>query len=110
MKKPGKDSASPSAVNVRNTYLVKEVSGIVVVNKNTIVKTVRVNIKNFRPGTNYYWYTLTGGTDNGDFSGSVYINDALPTGATGGPLNYADIKANDAFCSGKISCFFNGRK
>ena len=76
--------------------------GIVVVNKGTLNETVNISIKNFRAGSNYYWYTLTGGTDNGDFSGSVYINGNAPTGATGGPLNYAAIQANEAAQNGGI--------
>jgi hypothetical protein len=70
--------------------------GLVLINKGTSNKTVSVKISNFRAGTNYYWYTLTGGSDNGDFSGSVYVNGNAPTGSSGGPLNYSSIKANGA--------------
>jgi hypothetical protein len=69
-------------------------SSTVVVNTGTSNKIVTISIKNFRPGTNYYYYTLSGGTDNGQFPGTVYINGTKPTGATGGPLNYSSIKAN----------------
>ena len=83
-------------------------SGVVLVNKNTSAKTVEVVISNFHPGTNYYWYTLTGGTDNGDFSGSVSVNGNGPSGA-GGPLNYASIKADAAPQSGSIAISVPGR-
>lgn len=83
-------------------------SGVVLVNKNTTAKTVQLIINNFRPGTNYYWYTLTGGTDNGDFSGSVYVNGNAPSGA-GGPLNYPSIKANAAPQAAGIAISVPGR-
>ena len=78
-------------------------SGVVVVNKNTVSKAIQVNIQNFRPGTNYYWYVLTEGTGNGDFPGSVSVNGALPSESTGGPLNYTVIKANAAAQNGGIN-------
>lgn len=78
-------------------------SGIIVVNKNTVLKTIQVNIQNFHPGTNYYWYVLREGTSNGDFPESVSINDVPPSGSTGGPLNYVVIKANAASQNGGIT-------
>lgn len=77
-------------------------SGIVLVNKGDAAKRVSVTIKNFRAGTNYYWYTLNGGTDNAPFSQQVYINDVAPTGSTGGALNYASVKANATALSNGI--------
>lgn len=77
-------------------------SGIVLVNKSNATKNVSVTVKNFRAGGNYYWYTLNGGSDNGDFSQQVYINNVAPTGSTGGALNYASVKANAAALSGGI--------
>jgi hypothetical protein len=76
-------------------------SSIVVINESTTVKTVGISLKNFRAGTNYYWYTLESGS--GDFSGVVSINGNGSTGATGGPLNYAGIKANAAAQNGGIT-------
>jgi hypothetical protein len=76
--------------------------GTVLINKGSVNETVSISIKNFRAGANYYWYTLTGGTDNGDFSGSVFVNGNPPTGPTGGPLNYAGIQAFQASQNGGI--------
>jgi len=45
---------------------------------------------------------LTGGTDNGNFSGQVFVNGIGPSAATGGPLNYATLKANAAPLTGTI--------
>lgn len=70
--------------------------GITLVNKSTAVQAVQLELQNFRLGTRYYWYTLTGGTDNGEFSRKVYINGQGPAGVTGGPANYASIRAASA--------------
>ncbi|GHN01082.1 hypothetical protein WSM22_25710 [Cytophagales bacterium WSM2-2] len=68
-------------------------AGVVIVNKGTSAHTAVVNVNHFNPGAKIYWYTLTPGTDNGEFSGQVIVNETNPTGASGGPLNYPTIKA-----------------
>jgi hypothetical protein len=68
-------------------------AGIVVVNKATTEQTVAFDIANFGYGERYYYHTLTGGTDNGEFSSKVNVNSYPATFATGGPLNFATIKA-----------------
>ncbi|RYE13020.1 MAG: hypothetical protein EOP51_30485 [Sphingobacteriales bacterium] len=77
-------------------------AGVVLVNKGTANLVVNVKINNFNSGTNYYYYTLNGGTDNGSFSGQVYVNGTKPTGATGGPSNYKSISPYMAAVSGGI--------
>ncbi|MFL5786786.1 MAG: alpha-L-arabinofuranosidase, partial [Flavisolibacter sp.] len=42
--------------------------GIILVNKGTSVQGVNIQFQNFKPGNRFYWYTLSGGTDNGEFS------------------------------------------
>jgi len=49
-------------------------SGIVVINKGKSEQTVGLNIQNFGYGEKFYTYTLTGGTDNGEFSRKVFVN------------------------------------
>lgn len=71
-------------------------AGVVLVNKGAASQTIKVNISNFKPGSRYYYYTLTGGTDNGEFSGKVYINGNGPGGANGGPANYLDLNASSS--------------
>jgi len=68
-------------------------TGVVIVNTGNTSHTTLLNINHFNPGAKYYWYELTPGTDNGEFSGKVLINSTNPTGNTGGPLNYSSIKA-----------------
>ncbi len=71
-------------------------SGIVVINKGTSEQTVAVNLQNFGYGNRYYVYTLTGGTDNGEFSRKVYVNGAGTTLASGGPSDVESVKAKSA--------------
>jgi hypothetical protein len=60
-------------------------SGIVVINKGTAEQTVDINMQHFGYGDNYFVYTLTGGTDNGDFSRKVLVNGSGTSMASGGP-------------------------
>jgi hypothetical protein len=68
-------------------------AGIVFVNKAKSEQTVALDLQNFGYGDRYYYYTLTGGTDNGEFSLKVNVNGTTPTYATGGPLIFESIKA-----------------
>jgi hypothetical protein len=77
-------------------------AGVVIVNKGTATQTVNINIQNFAAGTRYYYYTFTGGTDNGEFSRMVYINGNGPTGAVGGPAGYLTLNANSSTIQGGI--------
>lgn len=70
--------------------------GFTLVNKSTSSFAVKLQIKNFRPGNRVYWYALTGGTDNGEFSRKVLVNGQGPAGEGGGPEEYAGIKAFSA--------------
>jgi hypothetical protein len=53
-------------------------TGVVIVNKGTVEQVVGIDAKSIGVGDKYYVYTLTGGTDNGDFSPNVYINGYGP--------------------------------
>lgn len=61
-------------------------AGIVIINKSTKTKFVRINMKEFHPGKRYFMYRLTGGTDNPPFSQKVYVNGVKPDYAIGGPI------------------------
>jgi hypothetical protein len=61
--------------------------GIVVVNKGTTEQVVQLEPWNYSFGDHYYIYSLTGGSDNGEFSQSVYVNGEPPTNASGGPID-----------------------
>ena len=77
-------------------------SGFVLVNKGTTEKVVSVKINNFKPGKRYYYYLLTGGTDNGDFSRKVYVNGKTTTLDGGGPADYATLKPYGSILDGDI--------
>lgn len=60
-------------------------TGITIVNKGKAAQVVKIDPKNIGVGTQYYNYSLTGGTDNGDFSLYVSVNGVAPTGTQWGP-------------------------
>lgn len=88
-------SGSSDVVAYASTFASGE-TGIVVVNKGTSSKLVKVNVNNYGFGDNFYWYSLTGGTDNGEFSGKVYVNGKTTTYSSGGPSEITTLKANAA--------------
>jgi len=77
-------------------------AGTVLINSGSLNHTVSIDFQHFPAGTKYYWYILTGGTDNPPFSGQVYVNGTGPSTATGGPLNYSTLKAYSAPLTGTI--------
>ncbi|HUZ61312.1 MAG TPA: hypothetical protein VMU83_21235 [Hanamia sp.] len=77
-------------------------AGTVIINSGTLSHVVSIDFQHFPAGSTYYWYILTGGTDNPPFSGQVYVNGTGPSTATGGPLNYATLKAYSAPLTGTI--------
>jgi hypothetical protein len=74
----------------------------IIVNSGTSNHIVAINFQHWPAGANYYWYTLTGGTDNGSFSGQVLVNGTGPATPTGGPLNYSTLSAYSAPLTGTI--------
>ena len=77
-------------------------AGIVLVNKNNFDQIVELTLKNIIPGNRYYTYTLTGGTDNGNFSAKVYVNGVTTSTIAGGPENFLSIKAKSSVINGNI--------
>ena len=76
--------------------------GLTLVNKSTSVQSVQVIVQNFRMGNRIYWYTLTGGADNGEFSRKVFVNGVGPSGISGGPDNYSTLKSYSASIQNEI--------
>lgn len=78
-------------------------TGIVLINKNDKREVVELTgIKNIK-GKRYYYYTLSGGEDNGDFSQQVFINNIPPNYRTGGPIKeLIDIKAWSNIANGSF--------
>jgi hypothetical protein len=61
--------------------------GLVLINKSTSNEVVTIDVGNFKVGDKYYVFSLTGGSDNGQFSQQVWVNGNAPDHATGGPVN-----------------------
>ncbi len=76
--------------------------GVVAVNKGLISQIVEVSPDHFKCGKSYYYYTLTGGSDHGDFSLKVYINGKGPDLSVGGPAVFQRIKAHASSVDGGI--------
>ncbi|MEO7960366.1 MAG: alpha-L-arabinofuranosidase, partial [Ginsengibacter sp.] len=77
-------------------------AGTILINSGNLGHIVSIDFQHFPAGSKYFWYTLTGGMDNGNFSGKVFVNGTGPSTSTGGPLNYTSIKAASAILSGTI--------
>lgn len=66
---------------------------LTIVNRSINSQVVRVNIKDYKFGSRYYLYSLTG--ENGiEFSRKLYVNGIGNTSIAGGPANYETIKAH----------------
>ncbi len=77
--------------------------GAIVVNKANTAQTVQLTLQNFTPGARFYWYTLSGGSDNGEFSRKVFVNGKGSTEASGGPASeYTTLKAYSAVTTGGV--------
>lgn len=76
--------------------------GLTIVNQSTTAQTAQLKFKNFNAGAKFYWYSLVGGTEGGEFSRKVYVNGNGPSGVSGGPDDYTTLKAYAASTSGGI--------
>jgi hypothetical protein len=73
---------------------------VIIVNKGTGKQVAGISIQNTGTLKRVYWYSLTGGADNGDFSRKLFVNGIGPEEATGGPSTvYESIKANSSSLS-----------
>jgi hypothetical protein len=73
--------------------------GAVLVNTSTQTSAVALDILHSPHQGRYYWYSLEGGEDNGEFSRKVSVNGDTTSGVAGGPAGYASLPAFSA--SGK---------
>jgi hypothetical protein len=95
-------TSTATNVSVYASQFTSGEAGIVLVNKGNTDIVVELTLKNYKPGSRYYTYTLTGGTDNGLFSRKVYVNGLTTTTEGGGPGNYESIKAKSSAINGNI--------
>ena len=64
-----------------------------VINKTKVEKTASIEFTRPLKKMNAYCYTLTSGTDNGEFSQKVIINGIEPSLPAGGPEDFENINA-----------------
>ena len=72
-------------------------TGVVIVNKGKTAQVVKIDPVNIGVGNQYYNYSLTGGTDNGDFSLYVSVNGVEATGTQWGPRENLETIQAKAF-------------
>ena len=95
-------------ISYASSYSSGEV-GVALINKATDTKTVEIKIQNFRTGNRFYFYTLTGGNDNGEFSRKVFVNGRGPEYISGGPSGYAELKPYSSSATNGIRVALPGR-
>ena len=77
--------------------------GVIVVNKSTSSQVVLVKLDSATAGSRFYWYTLSGGTDNGEFSRKVFVNGRGTSELSGGPATeYTTLKPCSSATTGGI--------
>lgn len=94
-------SSSADIISYASSFSSGE-TAVTLVNKSAEAKSVELVFKNFRKGSKYYWYTLVGGTDNGEFSRKTIVNAVAPTIAAGGPSNYKTVSPYAASATGTV--------
>ena len=102
------NSTSSDLLSYASSFSSGEV-GAVLVNKAADQKSVEIKVDNFKKGNRFYWYLLTGGGDNGEFSRKVLVNGSGTNYASGGPVNYKSIAPNSATATGPIRLTIPGR-
>ena len=85
-------SGDPSVKAYASTYTTGQAS-VALLNTSGTPQTVQVKFNNFHLGNRFYWYSLEGSNDNGDFSRKVIVNGSGSTAIAGGPSDYATLKA-----------------
>src|SRR4030095_7172463 len=77
--------------------------GVIVVNKSTNSQVVLVKLDSATAGSRFYLYTLSGGTDNGEFSRKVCVNGRGTSELSGGPATeYTTLKPYSSTTTGGI--------
>jgi len=94
--------SSGTSIKAYGSTFTSGEANVTLVNISSSSQNVEVKFKNLKTGSRFYWYTLEGSTDNGEFSRKVLVNGTGPTGIAGGPTNYETIKAKSALTSDGI--------
>lgn len=89
-------SSNPNILAYASRFAEGE-TGVVIVNKGNTPQVVKIDPNSIGVGTHYYNYSLTGGTDNGNFSLYVSVNGVSPTGTQWGPRESLETIPANAF-------------
>ena len=84
-----------------STYSSGEVN-VSLVNTSATPQNVEIKFNNFYYGKRFYWYSLEGSTDNGEFSRKVLVNGNGPAGDAGGPTTYHTLKAQSSLTTNGV--------
>jgi len=84
-----------------STYTSGQVN-VTIANTSATAQNVEIKMKNFYSGQRFYWYSLEGSNDNGEFSRKVLVNGSGPSLEAGGPADYATLKARSALTANGI--------
>jgi hypothetical protein len=95
-------AATGSAIKAYASTWTSGQLNITLVNTSGTAQVAEIKTKNFYPGSRFYWYSLEGGNDNGEFSRKVLVNGSGPTGEAGGPSDYHTLKARSGLTAGGI--------
>lgn len=75
---------------------------VTLVNTSATSQNVEIKMKNFYAGNRFYWYSLEGSNDNGEFSRKVLVNGNGPSLDAGGPADYNTVKARSSLTASGI--------
>jgi hypothetical protein len=98
-------TSSVTGSNTIKSYASTYTSGqvqVTIANTASTAQNVEIKMKNFYSGQRFYWYSLEGSNDNGEFSRKVLVNGSGPTLEAGGPADYATLKARSALTANGI--------
>lgn len=95
------ESKGNTAVKIYPTAFSSGQVAVTIVNKSQKEQTIRLNVKDFKFGERYYYYTLTG-EEGVDFSRKVWVNGTGTNLVAGGPLNYGEIPAQSAIVDREV--------
>ena len=96
------ENAGNAAVKAYASTFSSGEANVILVNTSGTTQATEVKMKDFRVGNRFYWYSLEGSNDNGEFSRKVLVNGAGPSVVAGGPADYATVKANSAITGSGI--------
>jgi hypothetical protein len=95
-------SSSDNEVKVYGSTFSSGHAAATIVNTGPVAKTVELKFKNIAIGERFYWYSLEGSNENGEFSRKVSVNGQGTASIAGGPASYATIKPRSALVASGI--------